>query len=46
MANERYDELVEEAKRTLDRAKRKELYTEAWNIVNVSYRISTCTIYP
>jgi peptide/nickel transport system substrate-binding protein len=33
--NERYDALVEEAKRTLDRAKRKELYTEAWNIVNV-----------
>jgi ABC-type transport system substrate-binding protein len=27
--------LVEEAKRTLDSARRKELYTEAWNIVNV-----------
>ena len=33
--NERYDALVEEAKRTLDQARRKELYTEAWNIVNV-----------
>ena len=33
--NERYDKLVEEAKRTLDQARRKELYTEAWNIVNV-----------
>ena len=33
--NERYDQLVEEAKRTLDPARRKELYTEAWNIVNV-----------
>jgi len=33
--NERYDKLVEEAKRTLDQAQRKELYTEAWNIVNV-----------
>jgi peptide/nickel transport system substrate-binding protein len=32
--NERYDQLVEEAKRTLDPARRKELYTEAWNIVN------------
>jgi peptide/nickel transport system substrate-binding protein len=32
--NERYDQLVEEAKRTLDLARRKELYTEAWNIVN------------
>jgi peptide/nickel transport system substrate-binding protein len=31
--NERYDKLVEEAKRTLDPAKRKALYTEAWNIV-------------
>ena len=29
------DALVEEAKRTLDPARRKELYTEAWNIVNV-----------
>jgi ABC-type transport system substrate-binding protein len=27
--------LVEEAKRTLNPARRKELYTEAWNIVNV-----------
>jgi ABC-type transport system substrate-binding protein len=33
--NERYDRLVEEAKRTLDPVRRKELYTEAWNIVNV-----------
>jgi ABC-type transport system substrate-binding protein len=33
--NERYDRLVEEAKRTLDPARRKELYTEAWNIVNL-----------
>jgi peptide/nickel transport system substrate-binding protein len=33
--NARYDALVEEAKRTLDVARRKELYTEAWNIVNV-----------
>ena len=33
--SERYDQLVEEAKRTLDPARRKELYTEAWNIVNV-----------
>jgi len=33
--NERYDRLVEEAKRTLDTLGRKELYTEAWNIVNV-----------
>jgi peptide/nickel transport system substrate-binding protein len=33
--NARYDQLIEEAKRTLDPAKRKELYTEAWNIVNV-----------
>jgi len=33
--NERYDRLVEEAKRLLDPAQRKELYTEAWNIVNV-----------
>jgi len=32
--NARYDQLVEEAKRTLDPARRKELYTEAWNIVN------------
>src|SRR5215475_970770 len=33
--NERYDQLVEEAKRILDPARRKELYTTAWNIVNV-----------
>jgi peptide/nickel transport system substrate-binding protein len=33
--NERYDKLIEEAKRTLDQRRRKELYTEAWNIVNV-----------
>jgi peptide/nickel transport system substrate-binding protein len=33
--NARYDQLVEEAKRTVDPARRKELYTEAWNIVNV-----------
>jgi len=33
--NERYDQLVEEAKRTLDVARRKELYTEAQNIINV-----------
>jgi len=32
--NERYDRLVEEAKRTLDRERRKELYTEAQNIIN------------
>src|SRR6266487_784498 len=34
-SNERYDQLVAEAKKTLDQARRKELYTEAWNIVNV-----------
>ena len=33
--NARYDQLVEEAKRTLDPARRKELYTEAWNLVNI-----------
>jgi peptide/nickel transport system substrate-binding protein len=33
--NARYDQLMEEAKRTLDTARRKELYTEGWNIVNV-----------
>jgi len=33
--NARYDQLMEEAKRTLDPARRKELYTEGWNIVNV-----------
>jgi peptide/nickel transport system substrate-binding protein len=32
--NERYDALVDEAKRVRDPAKRKELYTEAWNVVN------------
>ena len=32
--NERYDKLIEESKRTLDQGRRKELYTEAWNIVN------------
>ena len=29
------DQLLEEAKRISDQAKRKELYTEVWNIVNV-----------
>jgi peptide/nickel transport system substrate-binding protein len=33
--NARYDRLVEEAKRTLDPARRKALYAEAWNLVNV-----------
>ena len=33
--NAKYDGLVEEAKRTLDPARRKELYTEAWNLVTV-----------
>jgi peptide/nickel transport system substrate-binding protein len=33
--NERYDRLIEEAKRTLDPERRKVLYTEAWNLVNV-----------
>jgi peptide/nickel transport system substrate-binding protein len=33
--NAHYDRLIEEAKRTLDPVRRKELYTEAWNIVNV-----------
>jgi peptide/nickel transport system substrate-binding protein len=32
--NARYDQLVEEAKRTLDMARRKALYTEAQNIIN------------
>jgi peptide/nickel transport system substrate-binding protein len=32
--NEKYDQLVEEAKRTLDRVRRRALYTEAWNLVN------------
>jgi peptide/nickel transport system substrate-binding protein len=33
--NERYDRLVEEAKRTMDKERRKELYTEAQKIINV-----------
>jgi peptide/nickel transport system substrate-binding protein len=33
--NERYDQLVEEAKRTVAKAQRKVLYTEAQNIINV-----------
>jgi peptide/nickel transport system substrate-binding protein len=33
--NERFDTLLDEAKRTLEAEKRKALYTEAWNIVNV-----------
>jgi peptide/nickel transport system substrate-binding protein len=33
--NERYDRLVEEAKQTLDMGRRKALYTEAQNIINV-----------
>ncbi|ETX06855.1 ABC transporter substrate-binding protein [Candidatus Entotheonella palauensis] len=32
--NERYDKLIEEAKRAPSQAKRRELYTEGWNIVN------------
>jgi ABC-type transport system substrate-binding protein len=32
--NAKYDQLVEEAKRTLDQARREELYAEAWNLVN------------
>jgi ABC-type transport system substrate-binding protein len=32
--NERYDKLIEEAKRTSDPAKRRELYTEGWKIVH------------
>jgi ABC-type transport system substrate-binding protein len=32
--NARYDKLIEEAKRTREPAKRRELYTEAWQIVN------------
>jgi len=32
--NERYDKLIEEAKRTADPSKRVELYTEGWKIVN------------
>jgi peptide/nickel transport system substrate-binding protein len=33
--NARYDQLMDEAKRTTDPARRKALYTEGWNIVNV-----------
>ena len=33
--NERFDKLIDEAKRTLDPERRKAMYTEAWNIVNV-----------
>jgi peptide/nickel transport system substrate-binding protein len=33
--NARYDQLMEEARQTLDPARRKALYTEGWNIVNV-----------
>jgi ABC-type transport system substrate-binding protein len=32
--NERYDRLIEEAKKTLDPVRRKALYTEGWSIVN------------
>jgi peptide/nickel transport system substrate-binding protein len=32
--NARYDQLIDEAKRTLDQARRKELYTEGWNIAS------------
>jgi peptide/nickel transport system substrate-binding protein len=32
--NARYDHLIDEAKRTVDLARRKELYTEGWNIAN------------
>lgn len=32
--NARYDQLIDEAKRTLDPARRKALYTEGWNIAN------------
>jgi peptide/nickel transport system substrate-binding protein len=33
--NDRVDQLLEEAKKTLDPARRKELYTEVWNINNI-----------
>jgi len=33
--NARYDQLVEEARRTQEPARRKALYAEGWNIVNV-----------
>jgi peptide/nickel transport system substrate-binding protein len=32
--NERYDQLIEEAKRTVDAGRRKTMYTEAWNIAS------------
>jgi peptide/nickel transport system substrate-binding protein len=32
--NARYDQLIDEAKRTIDPAQRKQMYTEAWNIAN------------
>ena len=32
--NERYDHLIEEAKRTLDPSRRKTMYTEAWDIAS------------
>lgn len=32
--NPRYDQFIEEAKKTLDPARRKALYTEAWSVVN------------
>jgi peptide/nickel transport system substrate-binding protein len=32
--NERFDKLLDEAKRTLEPQRRTEMYTEAWNIVN------------
>ena len=32
--HERFDHLIDEAKKTLDAEKRKAMYTEAWNIVN------------
>jgi peptide/nickel transport system substrate-binding protein len=44
--NAKYDRLVEEAKRTLDQARRKELYTEAWNIVNVELPFFYLHEYP
>jgi peptide/nickel transport system substrate-binding protein len=33
--NARYDQLIDEAKRILDPARRKALYTEGWNLVNM-----------
>lgn len=33
-SNARYDKLIEEAKRTADPSKRRELYTEGWKVVN------------